>query len=181
MAASFTFTISDILTLVADIVNLTLLVMAVIGIFLTRHQIKQSYDVQKATFFKEIYLTLLREKNIRDAFYLVEKNKFIFDKNMLGTQTEKNVDALLCFFDMVCRLYLGKMLTKQELYDFEYELTVIFNNSEIQKYLTHINNIYGEKQMNGKPFMSFVFYCKNVLRVNYEDRPAKVQLRQIPE
>lgn len=119
--------------------------------------------MRKATFYKEIYLTLLCEKHIRDAFYLIEKSKFIFDGNFLGTQTEKDVDALLCFFDMICRLYFSKNLTKQEMHDFKYEFTMVYCNKEIQRYLDYIKDIYNQRQIQGMPFSSFLSYCKNYM------------------
>lgn len=165
MNGNLPLTVTDLLNLIASIVNLSLLIIAIVGIFLTLHQIRQNYHIQKTTFFKEIYLAFLSEKTIWDAFYYIEKNQFLFEKNFLGTSAERDIDALLCFFDMISKLYLGKMLTAQELHHFDYEFTTIYTNKEIRKYLDYIRDLYDERRIKNLPFVSFISYCKNDLHI----------------
>ena len=56
----------------ADLVDFALLVIAFVGIFLLRRQVRQS----RATFFKELYLMIFADPSISDAFYLLETLQF---------------------------------------------------------------------------------------------------------
>src|SRR6266849_10002927 len=143
---------------ISDILSLIFLSLAIIGIFLTRHQIKQGYDVQKATFFKDLFQTMYGDPEIRNTFYLIEHSKFVFNDNFYESGNEQSIDRLLCFVDLICGLYAGKMLTKQEMLYFEFELITIYNDRNVQAYLEHIRCLYKERKFVITPFASFVSY-----------------------
>src|SRR5437588_6413189 len=105
----------NIFSLINVIVSIILLFVAVIGIYLTVRQLKQGYEIQKATFFKELYLALTSHTDIRKAVYLVEGKKFVFDQSFYGSPEEYLIDQMLSFFDLVCELYTRTMLTNQEM------------------------------------------------------------------
>jgi len=148
---------------ISDILSLIFLGLAIIGIFLTRHQIKQGYNVQKATFFKDLFQTMYGDPEIRNTFYLIEHGKFVFDNNFYQSENEQSIDRLLCFVDLICGLYAGKMLTKQEMFYFEFELITIYNDPNVQAYIEYIRGLYKERKFVTTPFASFVSYGQQEL------------------
>lgn len=148
---------------ISDILSLIFLGLAIIGIFLTRHQIKQGYNVQKATFFKDLFQTMYGDPEIRNTFYLIEHGKFVFNDNFYESGNEQSIDRLLCFVDLICSLYAGKMLTKQEMLYFEFELITIYNDPNVQAYLEHITGLYKDRKFVTTPFASFISYNQKEL------------------
>ncbi len=148
---------------ISDILSLIFLGLAIIGIFLTRHQIKQGYNVQKATFFKDLFQTMYGDPEIRNTFYLIEHSKFIFNDKFYESGNEQSIDRLLCFVDLICGLYAGKMLTKQETLYFEFEFITIYNDLNVQAYLEHLRGFYKERKFVTTPFASFVSYGQQEL------------------
>lgn len=145
----------------SDILSLFFLSLAIIGIFLTRHQIKQGYDVQKASFFKELFQTMYGDPDIRNTLYLILHGKFVFDDtSFYESGHEQSIDRLLCYLDLICALYLGKMLTKQEMLYFEYELNTVYRDPHIQAYLQHVKGLYRKRGIAIAPFSSFLLYCE---------------------
>ena len=126
---------SDVFSLISAIDSIILLFVAGIGIYLTVRQLRQGYEVQKATFFKELYMALTSHTDIRKAVYMVEGKRFVFDQNFYGSPEEYLIDQMLSFFDLVCELYTRTMLTNQEMQFFKYEALTVYNDDGIQKYL----------------------------------------------
>ena len=124
----------NIISLVADLLTLIGFAIAIIGIFLMRRQIRQGYVIQRATFFKELYQMMYGDAHIREAFYLIDYEKFAYNKDFAGSSSEQLVDHLLNFFDLLCGLYFDGMLGKQEMKAFEYE----FEDSTYQSCCTSL-------------------------------------------
>src|SRR5581483_78022 len=99
--------VSDELALVSDLISAIVLIVAIISLIkslsLTREQIAQnnkqlelSYEIQKAVFFKELYLKMFDDPDIRKAFYLIDYDQFTFDPSKLQlTQEIEDLDKLL--------------------------------------------------------------------------------------
>ena len=150
---------------IGDIINTSLLILAIIGLSFTFYQIRQEYCIQKATFFKELYLFLITEPEQKDAFYLILHGKFTFDECFHGTKQEKSVDSLLCFLDLICALHAQKMLTKQEMYFFEYCCRTTYMNRSMQKYFEYLRNAFQNTETLTMPFIHFISYCQRELRL----------------
>jgi hypothetical protein len=149
---------------VTDLINVALLVVAIIGIFLTYRQIRIGYKTQKATFFKEIYSTMFSDPDIRNAYYQIEYDEFTYDSEFHGSENEKLIDRLLSFVDLVCELYNQKVITEREMSFFHYEFIRIYKNKNVQAYLKFLKKFYKKVGSKTEPFHSFVTYCKNVLK-----------------
>jgi len=172
-------TISDLLVFVADIISAVVLIVTVIsisislsltrrGLALTREQIEQnnkqlqqSHHIQKASFFKELYLTMFGDQDIRDALYLLDKDEFVYESQFRKSDNEKRVDRLLSFVDLVCALYMWGLLEDQEMQFFKYELMLIYNDPHVQAYLQYLKDVFkAETKADLHPFSSFTTYCQ---------------------
>jgi hypothetical protein len=150
---------------VADLINTGLLLVAIIGIFLTYRQIREGYKTQKAAFFKDLYSTIFADEDIRQAFYRIEYKKFVYPKEFHGSETEKLIDRLLGFMDLVCDLYAQGVITDHEMAFFNYHFTRVYDDSNIQGYLEFLKGFYGGVVgTETGPFPSYVAYCEKKLR-----------------
>jgi hypothetical protein len=154
----FQYTIS-----LADIINGFLLVVATIGIFLTLYQIKQSNKTRRATFFKELYSTMYSDSDVTQGYYLIDHGKFKYSDSFHHSDEEKPIDRLLTFIDLLCYLRKQDLITESEIRYFEYELTRVYQNKEIQRYLEVVQRSYQDFGCETPPFSSFVWYCENKL------------------
>ena len=145
---------------IADITNIVLLLVAIIGIFFTYYQIKQGFKTQRAVFFKELYLTLFSDEVIRKAFYQIEYDRFVYDASFHGSSSEKTIDRLLSFIDLVCEIYEQKVITKREMSFFKYEIIRVYMNDNIQNYLKFLKDFYDLVEIGTIPFSSFISYCE---------------------
>ena len=149
---------------IADLINAGLLIVAIIGICFTYQQIKESHKTQKATFFKDLYSTMFSDHDIREAFYQIEYGEFDYDVNFHGSDSEKAIDKLLSFIDLICDLYAQRIISQHEMSFFKYEFTRIYRNDNVQRYLKFLTNFYTQTGTETKPFPSYVAYCENELR-----------------
>ena len=178
-------TTSDVLVFIADIISAVVLVVTVIslslslsltrkGLDLTREQIEQnnkqlqqSHQIQKATFFKELYLTMFGDQDIRDALYLLDKDEFVYGNSFRKSDDEKRIDRLLSFADLVCALSMWGLLEDQEMQFFRYELMVIYNDPHVQAYLQYLKEAFKtETKADLQPFSSFTAYCQKTASPN---------------
>jgi hypothetical protein len=148
---------------VADLIQIGLLIAAIFTICLTFIQIRKGNKTQKATFFKELYMTLFSDSNIRDAYYKLEYGKFIYDTKFHGSADEKSFDQLLSFIDLICELYYQNVITEKEMNFFKYEITRIFKNTNVTRYLEFLKGFY-KYNTDTEPFQSFVKYCHQTIK-----------------
>jgi hypothetical protein len=141
-------------------IQLGLLIVAIVGIGLTYHRIRLSYKTQKAIFFKEIYLTLRREKELRDIYYKIEYNELQYTPEFHGGPEEGPTDRLLSFFDLICDLYNQRILTKQEMSFFRYDIKRVYQNESVQEYINFLQRWYISIGEEIAPFNSFISYCQ---------------------
>jgi hypothetical protein len=143
---------------ISDVTLLIGIPIAIIGIFLTWRQLKLGYEIQKATYFKELYLMFFADRDIIETFYLIDQKRLDWN-HFWGTPEEKQVDRLLSHITLVCGLYFAGMLTRKEMNFFKYEFLVVYKNECIQKYFEHLQNA-SSAGPGVFPFTSFIQYCK---------------------
>ena len=141
---------------VADIINMFLLLVAVIGVFLTYLQTRQAYKIQKTTFFKDLYSMMFSDQDIRKAYQMIEYNKFVYGEEFHNSIEEHLIDRLLSFTDLVCYLHNQKMLTDYEMDFFKYEYLRVYENINIQKYLSFLENLYDINKTDIKIFSIYI-------------------------
>ena len=150
---------------IADIINGILLILALIGIFLTFKQIRHNDKTQKAAFFKVLYSTIFTDPDKRKAFYLIEYGKFTYDESFHCSLNEQAFDRMFGFNDLVCDLYFQGVLTKREMAYFRYGFTRIYQDKEVVKYLDFLKSFFVETGIAARPFPSYIAYCEEVLKL----------------
>ncbi len=150
---------SDNTVSIADIINAILLIVAVIGIYFTYREAKQTRKTQKASFFKDLYSTMYSDPDIRKAYYQIEYGEFTYSDSFHGSKMGRLIDRLLSFADLVCYLYDQKMLIEDEMVFFKYEFIRIYTDTNIKNYLKFLEDFYQKNKAGTKPFPSYVSYC----------------------
>jgi len=150
--------------LLSDLINAFLLMVAIVGIFLTYHQIRMNHKIQRATFFKDLYRGFFSDQDIRKIYYQIEYGKFTYGRDFHGTEDEQCLDRLLTFADLVCDLYDQGIITEHEMNFFKYEFKRIYQDKYIKSYLIFLKNFYQQIGTGTEPFFSFVSYCKKQFR-----------------
>ena len=143
---------------VPDRIQLGLLMSAVAGIALTFWQVRSNGRTQRGSFLKDLYLTLITDPWICEAYYLVEYNKFTYDSNFHNSPTEQKIDRLLSFADLVCELYFLGIIKRREMEFFKYRFLRLAADSSIQAYLEFLTGFYERVGMKKRPFHSFASY-----------------------
>jgi hypothetical protein len=157
---------------IADILNSILLLATIIGVFLAYRQIKEGRKTQRATFFKDLYLTLYGDTDIGNAYYQIEYGEFLYDENFHGSPDEKSIDHLLNFANLVCRLYHQKVITEQEMSVFHYRFLRIYQDPHVQNYLEFLTS-FSFNQVGVRRLQDFVSYCEKELEVKKTKKTPK--------
>jgi len=147
-----------------DIAYFVLLILAFVSIFLLRRQtIRRQTRQSRAALFKELYLMVFGASDFGDAFFMLEKGQLVFGATTGYTPQERMVNRLLRFMDMVCEVYVAKMLTEQEMNFFKRQFIMIYENPSMKAYLKFVTEEYTEAGADRTPFPSFVSYCEKEL------------------
>ncbi len=135
-------------------------VVAISGIFLTVYQIRQGNKTKRATFFKELYSAMYGDSDVTQGYYLVDHGTFEYSDSFHRSEDEKPIDRLLTFMDLICYLRKQDLIAESEIRFFEYELTRVWENPQIQKYLEVVRKSYLDFGCKTPPFPNFVWYCE---------------------
>jgi hypothetical protein len=148
-----------------DKINILLLLATSVGALGVYWQVRVAAKSQKAMFLKDLYMKLRNDKDISDAYYLIEYGKFEYSSSFHGSKIEPKIDRLLTLFDIVCELYFQGTISKREMIFFEYQFLRVYNNTEIQKYLQFLICFYASVGANKLPFSSFQSYASKMRKV----------------
>jgi hypothetical protein len=121
----------------SDYINAVLLFSAIIAVLLTFVQLRAGNRTQRANFYKDLRLTMVFDKEMREAFYFAESNKAegVFDASFWGSDLEMKVDRLIEFLDSVCELYYQGFLRQDQMLYFNYIIFTVYNNTRFHAYL----------------------------------------------
>lgn len=116
------FQFQDLIT-IGDLISFTLLIATGLAVFYAYLQVRANYATQKSGFFKELYLIMFSDPDIRDAYLLIEYERFVYDDHFHGASPhEVIIDRMLNFFNLLCDLYAQKVLTEHEMSFFKYSI-----------------------------------------------------------
>lgn len=157
---------------IGDIINAGLLVLAAVALIFTYLQVRANTRTNRAIFFKELYLTMFSDSDMRDAFYKIEYDQFVYSEKFHKSPEEKAIDRLLSFVDLICNLYYQGLLTSNEMKSFSYELKRIYENSNVSGYLAFLKAFYSQVNTGTQPFAYFLRYCRDELHLGaYHEQP----------
>ena len=130
-------------------------VFAGIGLLLTAHQIGQSTKQQRAREVSSVLLELNRDGDLRDIYYQLEYGRFEYGEAFHGSPKEKQLDGLLGLFESLARQRSSGLLRLRDLDLVSYHYLVVFQNSEVGKYLNFLDEWFKSRGIGGQPFHGF--------------------------
>ena len=136
---------------------LTVVVAALGGVFAFFQWWRSSY-IKRAEYINELTEKIRSDNDIREIVYLIEYgNEDWYTEKFHGSpELEKNVDKTLSYFSYICYLKSMRIISARELSFFEYKITRILKDDNIQRYLFNLHH-FSEK--NDVP-MSFNYLLK---------------------
>lgn len=146
----------------ADKISMLLLFATTLGALGVFWQVRVAAKTQRAMFLKDLYMRLRDDKDISEAFYYIEYGKFEYTASFHGSILEPKIDRLLTIFDLVCELNAQGAITAREMHFFEYQFRRVFQNAEIQNYLTFLGQFYERIGVAKRPFAAFQVYASSM-------------------
>ena len=148
-----------------DALYVGLVVLGAVGGIVAFLELARNARVQKARFLKELYSEFFNDPGIRTAFQKIENGELGFsERGFADPQTEAQVDRLLSFADLVCRLYGQGSIGDSEMEVFEYEFQRIHSSTSVRAYRKHLKKIRGKMNAEQRPFSAFVDFCRDERR-----------------
>jgi len=145
-------------------INTGLLAAAVAAIALTFWQVRLGVRTQRAQFLKDLYSTLVSDRELGEAYYEIEYGRFSYGPTFHGSPMEQKIDRLLGFADLVAELRLQSVLSNREMAFFDYRFRRIYENPGIAAYLTFLASFYRRVGVEKEPFHSFQEVARDLLR-----------------
>lgn len=118
-------------------------------------QTRNSAIQKRSEYVIDLYNTFVNDKDMVEIYYKLEYSEFRYDGNFHGSDTEKQLDKLLGHFSNIGRLFNLGILTREDLKFLEYEFLVIYQNKNIQAYLSFLDGWFKMRQINDKKFQYF--------------------------
>jgi hypothetical protein len=178
----------DIISMGMFIISFLGFTAALVGIWFTYTQVKQSNKqieqnnkLNRAMFLKEFYTTMFTDEDIRKVWYMVEYNRFIYegtdetrDERFHESELEKATDRLLTFVDLLCSLHAREVISDEEMEFFKYEIRQMYTNEDLDRYLRHVQTSY--RKLDLDPYKNFFLYCEK----NFKDRRFRPKEPALP-
>ncbi len=115
--------------------------LAIISIVFVGFQIKNNTDLKRTEYVEEISESVHFDERITEVIYLLEyEESNWYNDDFHDSDLEVKVDAALSRYDFICYLEHKKILKKDEMVIYNYELKMILRNDSMQQYLLFLCN-----------------------------------------
>ena len=111
-----------------DVIPTASLLAAVVGLLFTADQIRRNTRAQRGTFYKQLYETFFLNEGMFTVFDLMERGQWSFDEHF-GAKDDgesyrrsRALEQLLAHLEVICFLYRRRLITFEDLQEFEYNI-----------------------------------------------------------
>ena len=153
---------AQLLIVLIPMVSLTI---AALAFTINVRQTKLTNSLVRAKMVSDSLHTFMDDEIIQNAFYKVEYGEFEYNNNFHGSEEEKEIDKLLRHFSNLALMWKNELLTLKDIHPIQYFILRAVNNSEIQKYLSFIDNWSKTAGTGGHPYVALRDLC-NELELN---------------
>ena len=130
------------------------LFIAALALILNWNQSRLNGNLTRAKIISDFIRTFLGDEKMQSAFYKIEYDDFEYSVEFHGSDTEKEVDALLRHFSNIALMWENKILRIKDIRHVEYFLTRVLSNPEIIKYINFLES-WSQNAKTGKhPFVN---------------------------
>ena len=142
------------------------LIGSVVGLFFTATQVRRSYRTERGKFFKDLYSPFFLDEQIRYVYQLIEEGGFGFQDGF-GASTEEErlrreiaVEKLFAQFEIICSLFHSKLLSRDDMIHFDYNIQRICLTRGLDEYLTMLEKWQRLRGLTQGPYSSFLRYVR---------------------
>ena len=135
------------------------LILMTVGLYLTWYSIKltrksleQSMAQKRADLVMSIYHQFKQNPEVVNIYYHIEYGEFEYNEDFHQSPTEQHLDALLNLFDAIAKLWKMRILHLDDVKILGYEILVVYQDSEVQKYFKFLDRWFQERGINLTPF-----------------------------
>ncbi len=123
-----------------DIAQLLLLLSTIVIILFSWLSIKLQIKRTSGTFIMGIVNSFYQDKNLAQLYYNILHGKWSFNINSLSINKESGIDHLLEFYNTIAHLLKDKLINKEIMLYFIYDIVKILENENVKKYITYVKN-----------------------------------------
>lgn len=145
----------------ANLIGIATLLSAIIGGIVALYQWSKDVSTKRADYLDRLIERTRTDESIRALIYRVEypgRNRWYNDDFHGSGNLEMEIDQALSYYSYICYLSRNKIIGRKELSYFEYEISRILKDGQVQDYLYNLHHFTkGEK----RPFKHLFDYGKS--------------------
>jgi hypothetical protein len=150
---------AQLLIVLIPMVSLTI---AALAFSLNVCQTRLTNSLVRAKMVSDSLHIFMDDKTIQNVFYKIEYGKFKYNNDFHGSEEEKEVDKLLRHFSNLALMWKNELLSIKDIHPIQYFILRTVNNSEIQKYLSFIDNWSKTPDIGGHPYVVLRDLCNEL-------------------
>ncbi len=145
-----------------DLLNILIALGTLLSVILVYVQLNQYSKYSRAAFIKDMFLKFYEDQHIRDIFYKIEYNKFVYTPKFHGSINEQEMDKMLTYLDVLGILAKKKVIKIDDLEPLYYEIKRIYCNKEVRKYLDFLKEWYKHNNIDITPLYGLEHIIKKL-------------------
>ena len=130
------------------------LAIAAASFFLSWREARKRNKLTRANIITDFFQTLLSDEMMQEAFYIIEYDKFEYNKDFHKSKNEEKIDRLLRHFSNIALLHKNKLVSSKDIEHIKYYIIRVMGNTEIKKYIQFLENWTKRSGINGHPLLS---------------------------
>jgi hypothetical protein len=152
----------------SDIIALSSSLFTSFGVLIAIFQLHQTNKIERARFVRDIASDVFGDTDLRDFFYKIDYEKFLFDQSSFrGSKDERLLDTLLIRYDSIAKLVRLKVLSLDDIEPFMFDYIQIFKNKDVDAYLQWLRSefeIHGRMGLSrrAEPFYNALWLLKKL-------------------
>lgn len=98
---------------------------------------------------------MLEDRDISKIFYKLEYDEFKYSDNFHNSKEEVKLDKILVLFNILSKQYYDKLIGLDDIEEISYDIMTVYDNKEVQKYLTYLDGWYKDNGYKKMPYYNF--------------------------
>lgn len=140
---------------IIDIAQISAVLIAAIGLFVTAYQVRRSTQQLRYEQISSLIKHIFDNEGLSKVYYKIEYGDFKYNSDFHKSDEEKYMDQLLRHFELASKLYMAGQIKNEQLDIIKYEFLTIYSNPEVNKYLAFLDDLFKHREVKDKPYSKF--------------------------
>jgi len=136
--------------------------IAALAFLINVKQTKLTNSLARAKIVSDSLHTFMDDEIIQKAFYTIEYGQFKYSHDFHGSPEEREIDKLLRHFSNLALMWKNGLITLKDIHPIQYFILRSVSDSEIQNYLSFIDNWSEESGTGGHPYIALRDLCNEL-------------------